>query len=65
MLVHTAEGAPTRPPTDVSLTTLSAISMKVTWSSPPVASANGVIKGYKVIYGPSKNWYGYDSVCSK
>ena len=57
VLVHTAEGAPTRPPADVSLTTLSATSMKVTWSSPPVASANGVIKGYKVIYGPSKNWY--------
>jgi hypothetical protein len=57
VLVHTAEGAPTRPPEDVTLTTLSAQSMKVTWASPPVASANGVIKGYKVAYGPSKTWY--------
>ena len=29
----------------------------MTWSSPPLDSANGVIKGYKVIYGPSKTWY--------
>ncbi len=47
-LVHTAEGAPTRPPEDVKLVTLSASQMKVTWASPPLESANGVIKGYKV-----------------
>ena len=29
----------------------------MTWASPPLASANGVIKGYKVVYGPSKTWY--------
>lgn len=30
---------------------------QVTWSSPPLAAANGVIKGYKVVFGPSATWY--------
>ena len=45
VLVHTAEGAPTMPPEDITMTTLNAASIKVTWASPPLASANGVIKG--------------------
>ena len=57
VLVHTAEGAPTMPPEDIVMTTLDSQSIKVTWASPPLASANGVIKGYKVIYGPSTVWY--------
>ena len=57
VLVHTAEGAPTMPPQDVTLTTLSSTSIKVAWVAPPAASANGVIKGYKIIYGPSSTWY--------
>ena len=57
VLVHTAEGAPTKPPQDISLTTLSSQNIKVSWSSPPLVSAHGVIKGYKVVYGPSKTWY--------
>ena len=48
VLVHTAEGAPTKPPEDVRLVTLSSAQIKVTWSSPPLESANGIIKGYKV-----------------
>ena len=39
------------------MTTLDSQSIKVTWDSPPLASANGVIKGYKVIYGPSLTFY--------
>ena len=57
VLVHTAEGAPTMPPEDISMTTLNSQSIKVTWASPPLTSTNGVIKGYKVIYGPSGTWY--------
>ena len=45
VLVHTAEGAPTMPPEDITMTTLNAASIKVTWASPPLVSANGVIKG--------------------
>ena len=44
VLVHTAEGAPTMPPQDVTLTTLSSTSIKVTWVPPPPASAHGVIQ---------------------
>ena len=47
VLVHTAEGAPTMPPEDIIMTTLNAASIKVTWASPPLVSANGVIKGKK------------------
>ena len=57
VLVHTAEGAPTMPPEEVSLNTLSSTSIKISWASPPTTSTNGVIQGYKVIYGPSKTWY--------
>ena len=45
------------PPEDIIMTTLDSQSIKVTWASPPLASANGVIKGYKVVYGPSNVWY--------
>lgn len=55
---HTAEGKPDQPPQDISCTTLTSQSIRVSWTSPPLASANGVIKGYKVIFGPSATWYG-------
>ena len=55
---HTAEGTPEQPPQDVSCTSLTSQSVRVSWSSPPLASANGVIKGYKVVYGPSQLWFG-------
>ncbi|CAK1600970.1 unnamed protein product [Parnassius mnemosyne] len=54
---YTAEGAPTAPPQDVLCTTLTAQTIRVSWLSPPLAAANGLIKGYKVIYGPSDTWY--------
>merc|ERR1719244_449941 len=44
-------------PQEVALTTLSSTIVGVTWKAPPLSSANGNIKGYKVIYGPSKYWY--------
>ncbi|XP_045534730.1 Down syndrome cell adhesion molecule-like protein Dscam2 [Papilio machaon] len=54
---YTAEGAPSAPPQDVLCTTLTAQTIRVSWVSPPLAAANGLIKGYKVIYGPSDTWY--------
>ncbi|XP_063893558.1 cell adhesion molecule Dscam1 isoform X26 [Helicoverpa armigera] len=54
---YTAEGAPSAPPQDVLCTTLTAQTIRVSWVSPPLAAANGLIKAYKVIYGPSETWY--------
>lgn len=55
---YTAEGAPSAPPQDVLCTTLTAQTIRVSWVSPPLAAANGLIKAYKVVYGPSDTWYG-------
>ncbi|XP_026733071.1 Down syndrome cell adhesion molecule-like protein Dscam2 isoform X14 [Trichoplusia ni] len=54
---YTAEGAPSVAPQDVLCTTLTAQTIRVSWISPPLAAANGLIKAYKVIYGPSETWY--------
>lgn len=55
---HTAEGVPEAPPHDTTCTTLTSQTIRLSWISPPLSSANGIIKGYKVIYGPSETWYG-------
>ena len=55
---HTAEGTPQQPPIDVTCTTLTSQTIRVSWSSPPLETVQGIIKGYKVIYGPSDKWYG-------
>ncbi|XP_044755484.1 Down syndrome cell adhesion molecule-like protein Dscam2 isoform X16 [Coccinella septempunctata] len=54
---YTAEGVPEQPPDKVTCTTLTSQTIRVSWVSPPLTSANGVIKGYKVIYGPSDSWF--------
>ncbi|XP_034653896.1 Down syndrome cell adhesion molecule-like protein Dscam2 isoform X11 [Drosophila subobscura] len=53
----TAEGTPSQPPSDTSCTTLTSQTIRVSWVSPPLESANGVIKTYKVVYAPSDEWY--------
>lgn len=55
---YTAEGIPEQPPQDTTCTTLTSQTIRVSWVSPPLTAANGVIKGYKVVYGPSESWYG-------
>jgi hypothetical protein len=57
---YTAEGVPEQPPDKATCTTLTAQTIRVSWVSPPLTAANGVIKGYKVIYGPSDTWFGND-----
>jgi Down syndrome cell adhesion molecule-like protein 1 len=57
---YTAEGTPDQPPSDTSCTTLTSQTIRVSWVSPPLDSANGVIKGYKVVYAPSELWFGKD-----
>ncbi|KAI5709459.1 hypothetical protein M8J75_000409 [Diaphorina citri] len=59
---YTAEGTPEQPPQDNTCTTLTSQTIRVSWVSPPLITANGVIKGYKVVYGPSDTWYGYKVV---
>lgn len=54
---YTAEGTPDQPPSDTSCTTLTSQTIRASWVSPPLESANGVIKGYKVVYAPSELWY--------
>ncbi|XP_046388214.1 Down syndrome cell adhesion molecule-like protein Dscam2 isoform X11 [Ischnura elegans] len=54
---YTAEGIPEQPPQDTTCTTLTSQTIRVSWVSPPLTSANGVIKGYKVVYGPSDMWF--------
>ncbi|KAL1383367.1 hypothetical protein pipiens_013159 [Culex pipiens pipiens] len=53
---YTAEGTPDQPPSDTGCTTLTSQTIRVSWVSPPLESANGVIKGYKVVYAPSELW---------
>ncbi|XP_068224096.1 cell adhesion molecule Dscam1 isoform X18 [Palaemon carinicauda] len=62
---YTAEGTPQQPPQDVTCTTLTSQTIRVSWSSPPLATVQGVIKGYKVIYGPSDKWYDEESKDTK
>ncbi|XP_059477740.1 cell adhesion molecule Dscam2 isoform X42 [Neocloeon triangulifer] len=54
---YTAEGIPEQPPQDTTCTTLTSQTIRVSWVSPSLSSANGILKGYKVIYGPSDTWY--------
>ncbi|KAK3862534.1 hypothetical protein Pcinc_031611 [Petrolisthes cinctipes] len=58
---YTAEGTPQQPPQDVTCTTLTSQTIRVSWSSPPLETVQGVIKGYKVFYGPSDTWYDEES----
>nr|CAD7456160.1 unnamed protein product [Timema tahoe] len=62
---YTAEGIPEQPPQDTTCTTLTSQTIRVSWVSPPLTSANGVIKGYKVVYGPSDTWYDENSKDTK
>lgn len=54
---YTSEGVPEQPPHDTTCTTLTSQTIRISWVSPPLNTANGVIKGYKVIYGPSEFWF--------
>lgn len=54
---YTAEGTPDQPPSDTMCTTLTSQTIRASWVSPPLESANGVIKGYKVVFSPSDLWY--------
>ncbi|KRT80459.1 Immunoglobulin, partial [Oryctes borbonicus] len=48
----TKEGVPEAPPQDITCSQIASQSMKVLWSSPPLAQHGGIIQGYKVYYRP-------------
>lgn len=52
---HTAEGVPEQPPHDTTCTTLTSQTIRVSWVSPPLSAANGVITGYKVSVSEREN----------
>lgn len=58
VIQHTGEGTPEQAPQDVTCTALTSQSIRLSWSSPSLTTVNGIIKGYKVIYGPSQIWFG-------
>lgn len=60
---YTSEGVPEQPPHDTTCTTLTSQTIRISWVSPPLNTANGVIKGYKVIYGPSDSWFSKYNNC--
>ncbi|XP_076065820.1 cell adhesion molecule Dscam1-like isoform X6 [Oratosquilla oratoria] len=62
---YTAEGTPQKPPHDASCNTLTSQTIRVTWSSPHLETVQGMIKGYKVIYGPSEQWSDEESKDTK
>ncbi|XP_043207619.1 Down syndrome cell adhesion molecule-like protein Dscam2 isoform X5 [Amphibalanus amphitrite] len=53
----TAEGVPSAPPQEITCRTLTSDSIRASWTPPPAGATNGVIRGYKVMYGPSSTWY--------
>lgn len=46
--VTTAEGVPTAPPQDVTVTNISTVSVALQWKAPPQKQQNGRIRGYKL-----------------
>ncbi|GAB6020837.1 Down syndrome cell adhesion molecule-like protein 1 [Chamberlinius hualienensis] len=58
VMIMTAEGAPSEAPKDLHCTTLTSTSIHVTWNAPPLVSINGILKGYKLIYKPTSEWFG-------
>ena len=64
VIQHTGEGTPEQAPQDVTCTALTSQSIRLSWSSPPLNTVNGIIKGYKAIYGPSQLWFGmFSQLC--
>ena len=58
VIQHTGEGTPEQAPSDVACTALTSQSIRLSWTPPPTNTVNGIIKGYKAIYGPSQVWFG-------
>ncbi|XP_050390832.2 protein sidekick isoform X1 [Patella vulgata] len=48
--IFVGEAAPTAPPTQVRMETISSSEIKVSWQPPPPDTQNGGLSGYKVLY---------------
>lgn len=58
VIQYTGEGTPEQAPQNVTCTALTSQSVRISWTSPMLHTVNGIIKGYKAIYGPSQLWFG-------
>ena len=47
-MFYSVTTAPVSPPEDLNVTALTSMSFILTWSSPPLPSQNGVIRGYRI-----------------
>ena len=52
----TSEDVPSSPPRNVGCTPLSSSSLLIMWSPPPVGDMNGILKDFRVLYRPLKEW---------
>ncbi|XP_070509703.1 cell adhesion molecule Dscam1 isoform X3 [Chironomus tepperi] len=57
ILISTSEDVPSSAPENPKCDVLSSTSIYVTWSPPHVESQNGKIRGYKIIFVPSEDYY--------
>uniref|UniRef100_T1J6R6 Fibronectin type-III domain-containing protein n=1 Tax=Strigamia maritima TaxID=126957 RepID=T1J6R6_STRMM len=57
LLAMTSEDVPSSPPQDVRCSSLSSKSIYVLWDSPAPETLNGILRGYKVLYKPTDEWY--------
>uniref|UniRef100_T1IV47 Down syndrome cell adhesion molecule-like protein Dscam2 n=1 Tax=Strigamia maritima TaxID=126957 RepID=T1IV47_STRMM len=57
VLAMTSEDVPSSAPTDVRCSSLSSKSIYVLWEPPAAETINGILRGYKVMYKPSEEWY--------
>uniref|UniRef100_T1IX57 Down syndrome cell adhesion molecule n=1 Tax=Strigamia maritima TaxID=126957 RepID=T1IX57_STRMM len=57
VLAMTSEGVPSKPPSDVRCSMLASQSIHLTWQPPSTQSVNGILKGFKVLYQPIKDFY--------
>ncbi|XP_030828388.1 tyrosine-protein phosphatase 99A isoform X1 [Strongylocentrotus purpuratus] len=51
-LIRTAQGKPSQPPGNVTVTTRGPFTIAVSWKPPPPNSINGVLQNYKVMVSP-------------
>ncbi|GAB6020834.1 Down syndrome cell adhesion molecule-like protein 1 [Chamberlinius hualienensis] len=58
VMMMTSEEKPKESPTELRCTTLTSTSIHVTWTAPPAEAINGILKGYKLIYKSSTDWFG-------
>uniref|UniRef100_T1IV66 Down syndrome cell adhesion molecule n=1 Tax=Strigamia maritima TaxID=126957 RepID=T1IV66_STRMM len=57
VLAMTSEDLPSNAPAELRCSALSSKSIYVLWDPPAQDSINGILRGYKVVYKPTEEWY--------